>query len=454
MDQAQADETILWDVIDEHLDEAGFCFTQWERGLYSPLYRLEQLGRTIERRLLAHVDGLVVGGEAVARRVLVPALFGDDPTQALVAALALLFSEEQRGAAAVVEALVPSNQMLPALIRALQLVPLDRRIQAYLQPLLRSPHGSLRAAGMDVLSFHRVDLGEDLPTLMSDSDPIVQQTALWAASRCAPRRPVQEALRRLFRTGADVSGLIEAGMVAGVPEAEAVCRRLLRQGSGVGPKSAGLITSTLGGILGALLREDGADWLRGGLADPAQQRAALFAAGFAGSVQLVEPILQLMRAPELAALAGEALSGITGADIEKDKLDRQASKDPGAQDKGADEPGDLADLPDPDLDLSLRHEDELPVPDPDAAAAWWGAHRGNFDPRRRYVHGLPFSGEETLLQALALAPMRRRHALALELAIRSHGELAVETQTLSSQQLRFLPARWQTVAEVRQQGAR
>ena len=68
------EDLILWDVVEEHLDEAAFLWTQWERGLQSPLYKLHELRDRVEERMLAHLDGLVVGGEAVAQRLLYPAL--------------------------------------------------------------------------------------------------------------------------------------------------------------------------------------------------------------------------------------------------------------------------------------------------------------------------------------------------------------------------------------------
>src|SRR5437870_2540108 len=89
-------DIILWDVIEEHFDEAEFLFEKWERTLYSPGYTLAELGATIEPQLEAHLDGLLIGGREVAARLLEQELENDmAPTRALVAALVLLGSEEE-----------------------------------------------------------------------------------------------------------------------------------------------------------------------------------------------------------------------------------------------------------------------------------------------------------------------------------------------------------------------
>ena len=84
--------TVLWDVAQEHLDEAEFLVEAWLAATRSPRLSLADVQRTVERRLLAHLDGLVVGGPPVADELLWPALADDSdapPTRIAAAALAL-----------------------------------------------------------------------------------------------------------------------------------------------------------------------------------------------------------------------------------------------------------------------------------------------------------------------------------------------------------------------------
>ena len=89
----------LWDIVEEHLDEAEFLWEQWEHALLAPNYTLDELADGPEARLLAHLDGLVVGGPEVARRLLIPTLDEDvEPTRVRAAALALLLLQNATGA--------------------------------------------------------------------------------------------------------------------------------------------------------------------------------------------------------------------------------------------------------------------------------------------------------------------------------------------------------------------
>ena len=42
-DEQTGQGAILWDVIAEHLDEAGFALDTWTQALESPLYTLQEL---------------------------------------------------------------------------------------------------------------------------------------------------------------------------------------------------------------------------------------------------------------------------------------------------------------------------------------------------------------------------------------------------------------------------
>ena len=86
---------LRWDIYETHLDEAAFRGSQWEKALDAPDFVLEEVAE-LEEPLAAHVDGLVLGGEPVATRLLVPALT-EDPERVVAAALALLGAEGAYG---------------------------------------------------------------------------------------------------------------------------------------------------------------------------------------------------------------------------------------------------------------------------------------------------------------------------------------------------------------------
>jgi hypothetical protein len=71
--------SVLWDVFQEHLDEAAWLWGEREASLDSPVYSIAEVAGSLEERVLAHLDGLVLGGKPVADKLLLPALAGDEP---------------------------------------------------------------------------------------------------------------------------------------------------------------------------------------------------------------------------------------------------------------------------------------------------------------------------------------------------------------------------------------
>ena len=95
-------------IYEEHLDEAAFLWEQWERSLGSSRHVLSEVAEE-EERLRAHLDGLVLGGRAVAEELLVLALESDEGPRVTAAAFALLEGSE---AAAVHECLLTGDALL------------------------------------------------------------------------------------------------------------------------------------------------------------------------------------------------------------------------------------------------------------------------------------------------------------------------------------------------------
>ena len=80
---------ILWDVVEEHLDEAEFLAEVWHVNLDSPAYLRDEFEKGPQERLMAHVDGLVVGGDEVRTELLEAALADEDTERWRAAAAAL-----------------------------------------------------------------------------------------------------------------------------------------------------------------------------------------------------------------------------------------------------------------------------------------------------------------------------------------------------------------------------
>ncbi|AKQ64709.1 hypothetical protein A176_001621 [Myxococcus hansupus] len=406
-----------WDVLDEHLAEGGFRWSRWNQSLDAPDYTLDEVVE-LEEMAIAHVDALVLGGQPVAKRLLVPALVDEEPERVVVAALALLDAERPSGTAAVLDALPQAEPpALAALQRAFELSP-TAVLPAGLTALLTQEDGApeLFALALDSVGAHGLATSAVCTPFLSHPEPRVAAAALRAASQS--RLPLEPArLQRALDSSEPAlrDAAILAGLMSGAYGAWSACRAL---------------AGTPGGRLPLLLLGMSGDAhdtkrLLELLPDEKLQPDVLWALGFCGRVTAADACLELMRKTPVAALAGEAFSAITGLSIsERFAAPPEDEADP------------LPPLEDEDLDadLSSRPEGALPKPHVEAISAWWKEARQRMGTQQRFLAGQPFT-PRVLLEAIASAPMRRRHALALELALRSRGAIQVQTRTFTAKQV-------------------
>lgn len=423
---------LRWDVVEEHLEDAAFFRAQWERALVDPEYAPAEVVEGPEERMLAHVDGLVLGGRRAADRLLLPALAGDDPDAAFVAALALLLSEDGALVPQVVQALAKAPPELAAAIgRAFQLA--DRSDHfTRLAPVLASGPAVPQAVALEVLAARGLDPRARLDPLLRTAGGPVRVAALRLARRFPERADPQLVERALGAADpAERDAALAAGLVLGLRPAWDACLAALAR-----PGPGWAFPALAWGLSG----EPDVAPLVAGLADPERRGDALFALGFTGRVAAADAVLPFLADEESGKLAGEALSAITGLVLEGTLAKAPEPWRPGAPDR--DEPAD------PSADL--------PAPDAAAVARWWAEARQGLEPAARFLAGRPW-GPGGVLEALASGPMRRRAAHALDLAVRSRGAFQLDPRALVRRQLaelaaartsppRFLPGTWAEVS--------
>ncbi|HYO65489.1 MAG TPA: TIGR02270 family protein [Archangium sp.] len=406
-----------WDVYEEHLDEAAFLWGQWERALVAPDFNVEETSGP-EARLLAHVEGLAEAGAPVAERLLRPALECDEPERLSSAALALLASHEASAMADLLQVLKKGEPGSRAPIqRALEVWTWQACAEG-MDSLLASPEPVLQALALQVLAFHDVvPPSEALDRMLVHEEATLRVAAL----RCAR---LQEGGVRPAVLSASLDSVhpavrmaaIGTGLLQGSRAAWEACKEMA-SAQELGRAEAWVLLA-LGGSDGEL------QMLLRALEIPSLRPGVLWALGFSGRVDAAEACLGLMYEAPVAALAAEAFSAITGLAIQGPYAA------PSPDDTGSVLPPLEEDL---DADLSLKPEASLAVPAIDAVSTWWQQARKSFARSERYLHGQPFS-VELLLNAIERGPMRRRHVLALELAIRSRGTCRVQTRAFTRRQ--------------------
>lgn len=407
---AATDARILWDVVEEHLDEAEFGFGRLDRALDSPQYSLAEVERGPEQRLGAHVDALVVGGPPVAVRLLSEALTEGGPARRAAAACALFLAGSEDRIEAQLEEVAD-----PAVISGLIRTP-SPRVDAWVTERLASRTTTPLHTALLTVAAARGQRVDALDSALCSDDPALLAAALDATRASDGRRYATAVARHLEHPEPAVAeAALRAGLQAGLPRAWALCRTLAA--GRVVPHPLAL------SVVGALGRPGEHEMLLRALDLPTHQHAAVRALGVSGNPDVIPALLLLLDSvdPPLAQLAAEAIVTIAGpaAALYQDP--------PPAPDEDA-----LPPLAEDDLDADLipPSTSELPWPDAAAITAWWADATL---PRGRLIDGHPAT-PTAMIEALRTGTTRRNKVLALVLALASGGALRLDTLRLASAQ--------------------
>jgi uncharacterized protein (TIGR02270 family) len=423
-------DLILWDVVEEHFEEAEFLFGQWEGALHSPRYNLTELGRTLEQRLEAHLDGLLVGGRDVAARVLDPELANaDEPARATVAALALLLNEEEETAESVIDTSLGNDGPLQAaLARALELVSVETLDRMLLERFRASRTEPETAVLLEILIGRGVDVGDLLRRCFESDEPRLVGAALDAAGRFGRREMLAVAERHLRSDHPRIrASAMKASLTLGSREGWQLCRELAQPPNVDDP---GLLL-----LIAILGQPRDHQILYSHLENRVRVEWILWTLGFCGTLQAGDACLARLEGKDEreAKAAAEAMSWIGGFDLNEKQFQAPRAE------LGEDET--LPALADDELDAELGVDrlDDLPVPNRESIAQWWKESRGRMGQNQRNVLGRPYS-PESVAHALEAGALWRRHGVALEISIRTHGRQHVSTDAFSSRQRRQMAA--------------
>ncbi|HDH04775.1 MAG TPA: TIGR02270 family protein, partial [Nitrospirae bacterium] len=169
------------------------------------------------------------------------------------------------------------------------------------------------------------------------------------------------------------------------------------------------------------------NWRKEFVQNPGAIRLALIGAGVIGDPVLIPWIIDQMTIPELARVAGESFTMITGIDIAYEDLEGEWPE--GFEAGPTEEPE--------DEDVEMDPDEDLPWPEPQLVKDWWNKNKGRFKNGVRYLLGKSISPEH-LRQVLGTGLQRQRAAAALELAIMQPGQPLFEIRTPGFRQKKIL----------------
>jgi uncharacterized protein (TIGR02270 family) len=180
-------------LLERHLDEAGFLWTQRRAAVDSASHDLHSLVE-LDRRVEAHLDGLRLGG-APAWEACRRALDDEEPGGVFVAAALALGRGDLAGFAAVLELATSQHALGAALVDALAWVPIDQARPALERLLSPALPAALRRLGLEAFAARRIDPGASLTQDLADADAGVRAVALRAAGALGDRAR-RDAVRR------------------------------------------------------------------------------------------------------------------------------------------------------------------------------------------------------------------------------------------------------------------
>ena len=381
------------EIVEQHAEELAFLWVLRERAVHAAHYTLEDLVE-LDQRIEAHLDGLRVASDA-GWEIAARELAWREPGEVFAAALLAVESPVTSRIEAVEELAVSDASLARGLISALGWQPFDL-VRERVELLLSSGDPARQRIGIRAAALHRWAGVGDLPEGSVAEEcraPLLRAFGelglVQRLDRCLEALPSDDRERSFWAAWS--ATLLGSGAGLELLRGEAL---------GAGPRSAASLR-----LAGRCLPADEARaWCRELASAPDRRRETLQLAGSLGDPALVPLLFEQMAVPELARVAGEALTEITGADLERLQLDGDAPADFESGPSGE------AD----DDDVAVPDDEDLPWPVAERVEAWWAESRGRFEEGQRYLLGRPVS-PACATWALAGARQRQRAAAAIEL---------------------------------------
>jgi uncharacterized protein (TIGR02270 family) len=406
-------------MVSRHARDAAFLWLLRSKAARQPHHDLGDLAK-LDGRVEAHLDGLRIAGDEAWKPVEKNLeMLGDAGEVFAVAVLAL----EQGDAVhlkTAVNAVEDQPDRVAGLVSALGWVGWERA-RIPVSGLLRSGDPLLAGAGLRACAVNRQHPGPALEAALRSKEPALAAQAARAAGELGR----VELLPLLgWHLGTDSKEMrfwaAWAGALLGSKGATEVLAAIAKGGGACADRAAATCAR-------AMESKARGVWLAQLLRDPGRTRKGAIVAGVMGDPASIPWLIEAMREPQTARVAGEAFSLITGVDLALQDLegDEPAGFEAGPNDDPADE------------DVSADPDENLPWPDAALVSGWWRKQGPKFAPGKRYLLGRPVT-RESLRAALCQGKQRQRIAAAEELKLLDPGQVLFECRAPGQCQLREL----------------
>lgn len=385
------------DVLTQHTEGASFLWNVRQLACAWPHYGLTELSK-LDLRLEAHLDGLRIAGEEGWRHC-VKELSWQQPGEVFAAAALAIKAGHRERLAQIGVVIAKKPALVRGLVSAMGWAPLQESLELARELAGASTPWKQRA-GIAAYAIHRQDPGDLLERAVRAENPWLRARALRAAGELG-RTDLVWLLERDLDSADPGCSFWAAWSVALLSGYTRAIERLQLLAEHEGPYRAQACDLALR----CLPYRQAHAWHK-----TLSPRLAVSGAGALGDPALLPYLLDQMRAPALARLAGEAFSMITGVDLARERLD--APQPEGFEAGPSEDPA--------EEDVALDADERLPWPNADLLARWFDAHGGRFLAGERYLLGCPIE-VPNLREVLRHGRQRQRAAAALELVLRHRG---------------------------------
>ncbi|TDR34751.1 uncharacterized protein (TIGR02270 family) [Tahibacter aquaticus] len=363
----------VWAVLEQHLEDAAFCWLRRQDALWSPLFSRDELG-LVDRVLDAHLEGLRVAGAAAIAPALENLERWQTPDEAFVSTYVLAHTPAPTALAQLEGAIGDDEELATGAAAALLWAGSDAALPL-LQRWWNSSEPALRHAALPAAMRHpRVKRSTVVLDSEEDADPWLRARAYrvigeWRLEefRDRARRGLDDiAARCRFEAAAALSLLGDAKAAERIeeelPALQGRTRRraVLAWAGGVSSEAFALGFNRLA-------------------QDPALHRDLIWALAFRGDAAGLSQLAWWLQFPAHARLAAYAISHVTGMDLEEEGLWQEdaAQADDGDEEAPADDSDDV------------DEDDGLLDPDTAGLAAWVDAQGVRFLSGHCYLGGEP-----------------------------------------------------------------
>jgi uncharacterized protein (TIGR02270 family) len=403
--------TIIPLVLEQHVEETAFLWLLRDIGVRAPHYKRWELARR-DDRLAGHLDGLRVAGDdgwRIARKELED---HREPGEFFGAAVLAFESGNQAQIRDIIETSAGDRMNLRPIVSALGWLDDPTAGPDHALQLIHSDLPAARLVGVAGATILRVVSAPVLSKALTDKDPTVVARGaravgeLGATSFAPMLRPMLGSKDLPTRFWAAWSLALAAGDSSAVAELRSIALiepRFRRRAADMAVRRGDPRTTKA--------------WLPGLEATPGGKRLVLQSLGALGDPDAVPRLLDAMKDPPVARVAGEAFAMITGVHISYDEL--EGTPPEGFEAGPTEDPA--------DENVAMDTDEHLYWPDPVKCGRWWAANSTRFTAGTRYVCGKPMS-PDALRAVLRDGYQRQRAAAALELAIREPGKPLYEVR--------------------------